>query len=268
VALAAVRARVTARFALPADDFADRLLVQIAARDARGSDPLLFQTLALDDLYLAMACADGDENAWRELEARHFPFIRDFARRLLPGGWEDVAAQVIADLWQRRKIAQYEGRSSLRTWLGAVVMRTVLNARGGRLGRAVRLRRSEGSSGAVPDRRSDDRASDDGRTLARLIARALERLEAEDRLVLLLYYEQGLTLEQMEPTLRVSKATLSRRLKRVRERLFDDVSRRAREEMGIPVDRLRRGLERAAFEFDLADALRVHRLQGNERDGV
>ena len=45
------------------------------------------------------------------------------------------AAELIADLWQHRKIERYEGRSSLRTWLATVVAHAAVNA-----GKAARTR--------------------------------------------------------------------------------------------------------------------------------
>lgn len=84
--------------------------------------------LSLDDLYLATACARGDDKAWKECAERYFGFIRDFARRYLPKvEAAELADQVIVDLWERGKMGRYEGRSSLKTWLGAVVAHAALN---------------------------------------------------------------------------------------------------------------------------------------------
>ena len=228
--------------------------------------------LALDDLYLAAACAEGDENAWRELEAKHFAFIRDFAARVLTrGSAEDVAAQVIADLWQRKKIAQFEGRSTLRTWLGTVVTRAALNA-AAKLGEESRRRELDISQDiGSPQRGAEPAVTEDARLLARLIGRAIEELADEDKLLLYLYYEQGLTLEQIEPTLRTSKATLSRRLKRIREQVRVGLATLIRAETGeASLDTLRAGLSRAGLEFDLGAALgdSLRLLQGNRRGDV
>ena len=51
--------------------------------------------------------------------------------------------------------------------------------------------------------------------------RALAELEPDQKLLLLLYYEQGLTLDEMVGVLGASKATLSRRLDRLRRSLRD-----------------------------------------------
>lgn len=272
-ALSIIRDRVRLRFALSADTFVDRVLdLPVLANCAGATLADQLRTLALDDLYLAIACSQGDEDAWREFQDTHFSFIRDFARRANAQQADDTAAQVIADLWQRKKIRQFEGRSRLRTWLGAVVIRSSINAASG----SARTFLSVDDPGASilperPLRSTSSQADEDAKLLARLLVRVLERLDAEDRLLLFLYYEEQLTLEQIEPALKSSKATLSRRLKRIRTRLHDDLTGLLQAETGEgSISRVREGLERAGFEFDLAAALGdcLRLMQGNRRGGV
>lgn len=229
--------RVRLRFALDLAAFESRV------HEALDSGARL-DRLALDDLYLATACAAGEESAWEELSRKHFPFIHEFSRRCArrdpPAG--DVAERVIADLWQRGKIRQFAGRSTLRTWLGTVVAHTASNA-------------LEAQSRIVPLERARDRAAEpegegpDRRTLARIAAEALRKLPAEARLLLLLYYEQGSTLDEIGALLRTSKASLSRRLASIRARLRADILSRA--SAGTE------GRDFTRLEIDLADLLAV-----------
>src|SRR5438034_4928352 len=134
---ALVLANVRFRFVLSREDFERRVLNLARQRAPAGVLPSLFAgRLSLDDYYLATACAGGDEEAWAELIAAHRGFVHRFARRILrePEA-SDLAAELIADLWQHRKIERYEGRSSLRTWLGTVVAHAAVNA-----GKAARTR--------------------------------------------------------------------------------------------------------------------------------
>lgn len=252
-----VKAQVRIRFRLTADAFADRLASLPSINVVSGE----VARLVLDDLYLATACANGDNDAWREFERAHFGFIRDFAGRFLRGvEAEDLAATVIADLWQRKKIAQFQGRSTLRTWLGAVVTRMALNAKA-----STRLRVAE----TAPDLSSVDPAApadasdDEGRALARLMQRAIGQLEADDKVLLLFHYEQGLSLDAMAPLLGASKATLSRRIAAIRDRLRQDVETIAAAERGPRgAESLRPAIARAQAEFDLAELLGGARVKG------
>lgn len=209
------------RFALDPDAFVNRIREVIRAYPAVGTDPSrMLASLSLDDLYLATACANGEEAAWEEMASSHFPFIRDFALRCTrtdpPAS--DVAESVIATLWERGKIQQFAGRSSLRTWLGTVVARTAINALK-RSGKTVWLEESKGASESIHDERLGARdAAVRGEVSAAALA-AIGGLDQSDRLLLLLYYEQEMTLEQLEPILRRSKAAISRRLARVRRNI-------------------------------------------------
>lgn len=198
------------------------------------------------DLELARACARGEEGSWEEFERRYFGVIRAFAARALPGAaGADLAGEVIADLWQRGKIGRFEGRSSLKTWLAAVVGHAAANA-------SKRERRwtplEEREPPVAPRREAE---SETGRTrLGALLAEAAARLPPVDRLLVLLYYDRGLTLEEAGLILRRSKAVLSRRLTRVTGQLRNELEARSRERFGISARDLAGPLE--APEIDLA----------------
>lgn len=216
----------------------------------------------MTDLELAQACCRGDDEAWREFRERYFNFIRDFARRFLHDrAAVDVADQVIADLWQRARLAQYDGRSTLKTWLGAVVAHAAINA-GKVERRTTTLSPRKGEAASVNSNAAEDVES--GRAFAALVDRAIGDLPPNDKLLLLLYYEQGLTLDQMTNVLGGSKATLSRRLTALRSALRDAIDANARRELRVDAAALRERLDFARLEFDLAAALGGTRM---EREG-
>lgn len=243
------------RFALDRDAMMRRVGDVLESYAPRRADRgRLLATLALDDLYLATACAGGEEAAWEEVESAHFPFIRDFAlrcaRRDPPAG--DVAEAVIAELWERGKIRQFAGRSSLRTWLGAVVAHTALNALK-RSEKTVSLE-SPGHQAATGDPGVPSSDASLGRDLADAASLAIEGLDTSDKLLLLFYYEREMTLEQMERVLGKSKAALSRRLERVRRRLRSQIEERVGLARGREIDfaRVTLDLARALSEREIS----------------
>jgi RNA polymerase sigma factor (sigma-70 family) len=213
----------------------------------------------VSDLELAKACCRGDEAAWQEFRDRYFTYIRDFARRFVhERAAADVADQVIADLWQRARLAQYDGRSTLKTWLGAVVAHAAINA--GKVERRTTAltpqmwERASMTAGVAADQESS-------RAFTVLVERAIGELTADNKLLLLLYYEQGLTLDEMAIVLGGSKATLSRRLSGLRSALRDAIDANARRELRVDADALRERLDFARLEFDLAAALGGDRVE-------
>ena len=252
--------RVRVRFStLDADAFASYLSENLrGASESEGTPSQRFAALSLDDLYLAAACGLNDERAWEELAASHFRFMRQLARRYLPEpGAGDLADQVIADLWQRGKIARYAGRSTLRTWLGAIVAHAALNAVKSARARATvedgAFERDRVE--AVPTREPLEHERESSRLLAKLVVEVLADIPADDKLLLLMCYEQNLTLEEMRRALGGSRATLSRRLRDARERLWASLDALARRQLGASAESLKAGINLAPSDFDLEAAV-------------
>lgn len=250
---------VRPRFSFSIEGFTDFVLERISAGPAERDPAGYVSRLCLDDLYLAVACSRGDDDAWRECRERYFEYIRGFTKRFLHDrAAADVADDVIAELWQRGRFAQYDGRSTLRTWLGAVAAHAAINA--GKIERRmtpfepeVRERVPPGARSTAAEDPTEDRETH--RVFAGLVSGALAQLDAEGKLLLLLYYEQKLTLDQMAGVLGTSKPTLSRRLERLRRGLRDAIEITARRDLCVSADTLRERLDFSRLEFDLATAL-------------
>jgi len=253
---------VRLRFSLSREEFAARVAEVVSRHEPEFDRPAPERAtrLCLDDLYLASACVLKEEEAWRELGTRHFDFMRQFARRfLVEAKARDVVDEVIADLWARGRLRQYEGRSSLRTWLATVVSHAALNSRKATTRREqldeeqLRTRVDSGDAGQPLGDPSRLQAA---QLMRDILAHALRELSNEERLLLQLYYEQELTLDEMVPMLGASSAALSRRLKRTRETLRAQVDVLAQQRAGESAQGLRTGIEWSDLDFDLGLLLR------------
>src|SRR5262245_36128980 len=90
----------------------------------------LLESLHLEDMALAVACAEGHEAAWEHFVREFRPVLYRSADAIDPGGGaRELADSLYADLYglderngQRRSLfAYYHGRSRLATWLRAVL---------------------------------------------------------------------------------------------------------------------------------------------------
>jgi DNA-directed RNA polymerase specialized sigma24 family protein len=107
------------------------------------------------------------------------------------------------------------------------------------------------SDGPPHDRVADAESMQQFRSV---LFEAIRRLSAEDRLLLLLHYEQGLTLDQISTLLGSSKSTLSRRVSRARQDVFDAAGIMARERYGESIHALWQQLSPERLDFDLRAA--------------
>jgi RNA polymerase sigma-70 factor len=220
------------------------------------------------DLALAAACRLGLEPAWNEFVAAYrsvlYAAARAIARDEVRG--RDLADSLYADLYGlemragRRSLLQYfDGRSSLATWLHAVLARRFVDS--------YRQERRTGSiedcpPGALPEAGSaaDPPDPDRMRYLEMLRATldvALRSLKARDRLRLSCYYLENLTLKQVGELLGEHESSVSRRLSRTRKALRRQVERVLRREQRLSDEQIRLCYDYATQEwpFDLTQAL-------------
>jgi RNA polymerase sigma-70 factor len=90
-----------------------------------------------DDLFMALACANGNERAWWEFDHQHRSYLERVARHLAKTevDAQEVIDQVYVELYGTRvvdgervsKFSTYSGRGSLRGWLRTVIWHSLVD---------------------------------------------------------------------------------------------------------------------------------------------
>lgn len=198
------------------------------------------------DLELARQCAAGDEAAWERFVREYRPILYRAADALDPsGGSRELADALYADLYSKALFRYFQGRSSLATWLRAVLAQRYVDRiraqrrlvplpdeRPGEAGRYERHGSDAGryeSSGGTPD---PDRAHH-LQLMQHALSAAVASLSPKDRLRLACYYAQSLTLAETGRVLKEHEATVSRQLARTRRAIREHVERKLRDETGL-----------------------------------
>ncbi len=163
----------------------------------------------LDDDELAAQAAAGNLDAFGSLFTR---YARDVYRLALSLGHRRSDAE---DLMQDTFVAalegvgRFEGRSSVRTWLGAILIRQASRNR-----RYHRLRATEAldeTAATVGTGLRDERRLD--------VHAMLDSLSAEHRTVLVLRELQGMSYDEIAEALSIPRGTVESRLFRARNML-------------------------------------------------
>jgi RNA polymerase sigma-70 factor (ECF subfamily) len=211
-----------------------------SARRAFGNDPPTpaqldrhVRSLHLTDLALACACADGQDAAWEHFVREYRPVLYKAAAAIdASGGARDLADGLYAELFglaerggvRRSHLEYFHGRSSLATWLRAVLAQRYVDRV--RAQKRVAPLPEDDSAAALP---ADTPAPPEHpRFVAMLraaLSRALARLAPRERLRLACYYAQSLTLAEIGRTLGEHEATVSRQLARTRKTIRQDLER-------------------------------------------
>ena len=243
-----------ARWGLTADDFAQALCESLARGLTKGgASPAdaerYFNALHLEDLAIATACARGRESAWEHVLREHRAGLSRAADAIDPSGAaREIADGIYAELFglkerdgERSSLFRYfDGRSSLATWLRAVLsQRFVDHVRARR--RLVPLPEKDGP---LEDAQARTHAASpvnperarfiDAMRLA--LERALARLAPRDRLRLAWYYSHQMKLGAIGRMLGEHEATVSRHLTRIRSEIKAAIEETLRRDEGFDAD--------------------------------
>ncbi|MFN2529747.1 MAG: RNA polymerase sigma factor [Pyrinomonadaceae bacterium] len=205
--------------------------------------------LHADELCLVLACECGDESAWGEFVERFTVVVRSAARSASSN--EDTAQDLAQSIWAELyglkrtregqvsgKLAYYSGRGSLAGWLRAVVAQLAVDS----YRKQARLVQTEEDSELdrlaheIPIGYATTAVATTVRNPEQLVAtnlaqtdlqealtQAIQELSPPDRLLVRLYYFDGLRLREAGFVLGVHEATASRRLNRIHQDLHSRV---------------------------------------------
>jgi RNA polymerase sigma-70 factor (ECF subfamily) len=250
--------------------------------------------LQADDLCLIVACERGDQKAWSDLVERFSPSVRSAARSASSNeeGAEDLAQSIWAELHGLRgredgrpagKLAYYSGRGSLAGWLRAVVaqlaidqhrkqsrlVQTEEDADYDRIIQSQNVSHWSGHSGALnPELETSQKLA--GAEMQDALSRSIQKLSAEDRLLVKLYYFDGLRLREAGAVLGVHEATASRRLTRIHADLRQQVESILIAEKGWTKPETERAFSEVALklETDIEPLLGTESMFGKKENEV
>ena len=198
-------------------------------------------TLHLEDLALAQACAAGRETAWEFFVETYRPYLRSAAAAILRASATsaeacELADSLFAELYglaegktgERSLFRYFHGRSSMKTWLRAVLAQRHIDAV--RVARRFESLDEPDGDGKVRD--LTDRAvlpvGDPHRAhyvslFQSALAAALEKIEQRDHERLRLYYVEEETLAGIGKKIGEHESSVSRNLERIRREMKANV---------------------------------------------
>jgi len=180
------------------------------------------ESLQLEDLALAHACAEGTAAAWDRFFQRYQPMLHAAALLLChdEAAAEEMVGLLIGDLYgsalgrdgrRRSKLAAYSGRGTLAAWLRATLGQMCID-------RHRAARRYTTLEDALPQLCGGD-VPDAGRWIDARLAPAVEdllrELPAESRLLLKAHYLDGMTFAEIGRLLGLHESSVSRRTNRL-----------------------------------------------------
>jgi RNA polymerase sigma-70 factor, ECF subfamily len=217
-----------ANFGITLESFSALLLhIEASYVDSQKRGREFYESLQIEDLVLAHACAVGNNTAWELLVARHGSMLHSAALVLCRDevSAREMVAVLLGDLFgttvaadgsRRSKLGSYKGTGTLAGWLRATLAQACIDQH--------RLqRRFVSIDEALPLLSAEIFAPDatlctDAR-LGPAVERAISALAPDDRFLLKAYYLDQMSLTQIGALVGSHESTISRRLSRITREL-------------------------------------------------
>jgi RNA polymerase sigma-70 factor (ECF subfamily) len=231
-----------------------------------------------DDLCLVIACERGDEKAWEDLVANFDSTVKSAARKISANSEdaEDLASSIWAELYglrhdaegnKKSKLAYYSGRGSLAGWLRAVVSQLAIDQfrKQSKFVQIEESREFENLANEASESSNNHHVVSHAdtpeevlgqklltRDISGALKSAIESLEAEDRLVLKLYYFDSQKLKDIAELFGFHEATASRKLVRIQAEIRKAVERGLRDTCGWSENEIKLHLADAASKLNVS----------------
>jgi RNA polymerase sigma-70 factor len=172
------------------------------------------------DLYLALACSQGNEQAWWEFDRQYRSFIERWARHLVRSDsdadeiidfvYVELLGTRIVDGVRQSKFRTYSGRGTLKGWLRTVMLHAVVDLYRGRKDE-ISLEEWSGSAEETRELHTSPdatRGAEDSMLVnvvreryrtatTTALDQSLAALDAHETLLLLYYHVEGLKLREI-----------------------------------------------------------------------
>jgi RNA polymerase sigma-70 factor (ECF subfamily) len=228
------------------------------ARCAAESKSDSLSNLAVEDVYLACACAEKVRGATPAFERRYGRVIRRAVSRVL--GTADERQEAEQRAWQHllvggldgpARIAQYLGQGPLEKWISVASMRVAISfGRSESAERRLRDKAIAEASGVDPEHMFMKGELREAFEAA--VSGALARLKPRERLVLKLYLVSGMTLEGIGKSLGVTRQAVTKTLGNARETIVSEVNESVRQQLDMSNDDLTSLLRYVASQLDVS----------------
>ena len=233
-----------------------------------------------DDLCLVIACERGDENAWADLVSNFDATVKSAARKMSSNNEdaEDLASSIWAELYglrqdaegnKKSKLSYYSGRGSLAGWLRAVVSQLAVDQfrKQSKFVQVEEAREFENLANEAAESTNNNHnhlvshaenpeelitEKQSTADVSAALRAAIEGLEAEDKLIMKLYYFDDLKLKDIAATFGYHEATASRRLVRVQSEIRKSVEKNLRDKHGWSESEVKRHLADTASKLGMS----------------
>jgi RNA polymerase sigma-70 factor len=192
-----------------------------------------FAKIHHEDLFLAIACADGSRVAWEHFADDYLPLLKKFAAQACGNAndAEDLAQEIATKLLnEKHRLAAYNGRGSLANWLRVAASHAAVD-RFRRTKKQISLEDLDSPTSLTDPPKDEDVDPLDSRwgpIVSQIATECLGKISGYNRLLLGLYYLNSVSLKEIGRQFGIHEATAYRWLDRMRREIKKQAERQLR----------------------------------------
>jgi len=261
---------------LPAEVFLRHLAGLLAESRADGPLAPWVEQLDFEGLYLACACVKGVSGASEMFEQHYMarlPALLGYLK-LSSVMLDEICQQLRMHLLMRTpaappRLATYTGRGALLIWMRVIAVRMALKQ-----GASVRGMPEENGLAALEDLPAPGTDPELALLKSRYryefrqaVREAFAALSDDQRYLLRLHFLEGLPTTRMGPLFGKDQSTISRWLKDVRERVYEETKHRLREHLRLSSQEFESLMSAIQSKFDVSLGQLLGQEEGGEAEG-
>ena len=171
-----------------------------------------------DDIHIIKEILGGKSEQFENILNRYSGQVFNLIAHIVP--CKEDAEELTQDVFIKvfRQLSSFKEESSFSTWLYRIATNTALSA--ARKKKHATINIEDNAHGDIPDELLDEALDNDSEEQLQRLSEAIDRLDAEERALITLYYMNERPIEEVATIMGLTQSNVKTKLYRTRKKLY------------------------------------------------
>ena len=171
-----------------------------------------------DDIHIIKEVLGGKSEQFENILNRYSGQVFNLIAHIVP--CKEDAEELTQDVFIKvfRQLSSFKEESSFSTWIYRIATNTALSA--ARKKKHATINIEDNAHGDIPDELLDEALDNDSEEQLQRLSEAIDRLDAEERALITLYYMNERPIEEVATIMGLTQSNVKTKLYRTRKKLY------------------------------------------------
>ena len=171
-----------------------------------------------DDIHIIKEILGGKSEQFENILNRYSGQVFNLIAHIVP--CKEDAEELTQDVFIKvfRQLSSFKEESSFSTWIYRIATNTALSA--ARKKKHATINIEDNTHGDIPDELLDEALDNDSEEQLQRLSEAIDRLDAEERALITLYYMNERPIEEVATIMGLTQSNVKTKLYRTRKKLY------------------------------------------------